>query len=115
MTNPRVIPPVDDFRKLPPQRKDEAAQDFVQELLDELITLRDARHAAHFHITDEAKADNVGHLRWCPGCRKNLIARRISEIVQAEDDVRVPDHKQVSRRDEVVEQYLKRHEVEAIP
>ena len=42
----------------------------------------DAEHISHLHESDAAKQDIAGEMKWCPGCRADVLAKRIAARVQ---------------------------------
>lgn len=86
-------------------------EDEIQALLDEINDLvqKKAIHRADKHDTEDPRPG----FPFCSGCRLNLLTTRLSELVSARDDDKVPAHKEKSRRDEYLEHLLERRRVEA--
>ena len=78
----------------------------------ELVSKR-AKHQSHLHETEAAKYGPPG-MHFCPGCRLKVVTARLADLASARDDDKVLDHKEQSRRDEVLTHLKGRREAESI-
>ena len=59
----------------------------AQALAEELLALvkAGAVHSAAAHESEAAKKDD-GNFRWCGGCRRTVLSKRLAELESVKDD-----------------------------